>query len=126
MQVSIQTNTPFLLTEPYKPLRMFYLEEVLGPETQTVVIQQSRLWNDANDWPLNNYEQRKIIILHFNNINNIGKHCVPCLHILMTSIILSNSMLTIPKQLWTLTLTNCRPLNVNLPQNRNKNRVGKL
>ena len=52
---SIQTNTPFTLNEPCKPLRMFYLEEVLDPDTQTVVIQQSfRPWNDATDWPLYN------------------------------------------------------------------------
>ena len=31
---------------------MFYLEELLDPETPNVVIQQS--WNDATDWPLNN------------------------------------------------------------------------
>ena len=46
---SIQIN------EPCEPLRMFYLEEVLGPETQHVVVQQSlRPWNDATDWPLHN------------------------------------------------------------------------
>jgi len=52
---SIQTNTPFILNEPCKPLRMFYLEEVLDPDTQMVVVQQSsRPWNDATDWPLYN------------------------------------------------------------------------
>ena len=52
---SIQTNTPFILNEPCKPLRMFYLEEVLDPVTQEVVVQQSsRPWNDATDWPLYN------------------------------------------------------------------------
>ena len=46
---SIQTNTPFMLNEPCKPLRSFYLEEVLDPETQEVVAQQfSRPWNDAS------------------------------------------------------------------------------
>ena len=30
----IQTNTPFILNEPCKPLRMFHLEEVLDPKTQ--------------------------------------------------------------------------------------------
>ena len=50
---SIQTDTPFMLNEPCKPLRMFYLEKVLDPETQNVVIlQSSRLWNDATGWPL--------------------------------------------------------------------------
>ena len=38
---SIQTNTPFMLNKPCKPLRMFYLEEALDPATQQVVIQQS-------------------------------------------------------------------------------------
>ena len=38
---SIQTNTPFILNEPCKLLRMFYLEEVLDPDTQMVVVQQS-------------------------------------------------------------------------------------
>ncbi len=52
---SIQTNTPFILNEPCKPLRMFYLEEVLDPDTQMVVVQQSsRPWNDVTDWPLYN------------------------------------------------------------------------
>ena len=52
---SIQTYTPFILNEPCNPLRMFYLKEVLGPDTQTVVIQQSsRPWNDATDWPTYN------------------------------------------------------------------------
>ena len=46
---SIQTNTSFMLDEPCKPLQM-YLEEVLDPATQEVVIQQSsRSWNDATD-----------------------------------------------------------------------------
>jgi len=41
--------------EPCKPLRLFYLEEVLGTDTQTVVFQQSsHPWNDATDFPLSN------------------------------------------------------------------------
>ena len=52
---SIQTNTLFILNETCKPLRIFYLEEVLDPDTQTVVVQQSsRPWNDVKNWPLYN------------------------------------------------------------------------
>ena len=52
---SIQTNTPFIFNEPCKPLWMFYLEEVLGPAIQTIVIQQSsRPWNNGTDWPFKN------------------------------------------------------------------------
>ena len=44
-----------MVNEPCKPHWMFYLEEVLDPATQEVVIQQSsRSWNDATDWPLYN------------------------------------------------------------------------
>ena len=50
---SVRTNTPVVLNEPCKLRRMFDLEEVLVPETQTFVIQQSsRPWNDATDWPM--------------------------------------------------------------------------
>ena len=72
---SIQTNTHFILNEPCKPLRMFYLEEVLDPETQTVVIQQcSRPWNDATDSPLYN-KAKEDYHSALHNINNIDNHC---------------------------------------------------
>ena len=52
---SIQMSTPFMLNEPCKTLQMFYLEEVLDPDTQIVVMQQSsRPCNDSTDWPLYN------------------------------------------------------------------------
>ena len=38
--------------EPYKPLRIFYLEEVEDPDTLEITVQQSsRPWNDSTDRP---------------------------------------------------------------------------
>ena len=103
---SIQTNIPFILNEPCKPLRMFYLEEVLDPDTQTIVVQQSsRPWNDALTGHFIT-KPRKTTTLPSYNIKNIVNPCDPsCLPTSM-SIISSSLIWTIPKQPWTLTPTN--------------------
>ena len=71
---SIQTNNPFMLNGPCKPLRMFYLEEMLDPATQEVVVQQSS--RPRKDRRLVFVQEpKKITILLFCNIDNIDKHC---------------------------------------------------
>ena len=63
------------MNEPCKPLRMFYLEEVLYSNTQTVVIQQSsRLWNDATDWPLYNKAKEE----YHSSLEQYQKHRQHC------------------------------------------------
>ena len=58
-----------MLNEPCTPLRMFYLDEVLDPDTQQVVIQQS---SRPSPSPTGLYiiRPKKIIILPCNNINS--------------------------------------------------------
>ena len=84
---------------------MFYLEEVLDPETQTVVIQQSSRPLKDTDWPLYNKAKED----YHSSLQQYQQHrqALSYLPTLMTTwIILSNFMLVIPKPLWILILTN--------------------
>ena len=106
---SIQTNTALILNEPCKPLRMFYLEEVLGPHTQTIVVQQNP--PVLGMMPLTGHfitKPRKTTTLPSYNIKNIVNTCGPSyLPTSMPMSIISSSFIwTIPKQPWTLTPTN--------------------
>ena len=65
---AIQTNQPYTATEPCKPMRIFYLEEVQNPDTLSIEIQQSsRLWNDATDWPVYNKAKEEFYVSQQRN-----------------------------------------------------------
>jgi len=106
---SIQTNTPFILNEPCKPLRMFYLEE--GCWTQ---IPKLSLFNSPpvlGTMPLTDHfitKPRKTTTHPSYNTKNIVNPCGPSyLPTSMPMLIISSSCIwTIPKQPWTLTPTN--------------------